>query len=88
MFKPIKGFSVFTIIVGRDGIVIEHRTPERVVGDSTYQHRVCVLDLDTLAPHPKRNKSTVAHHDLKNVDWDVYNKVLNNHYNLRLYYML
>ena len=44
MFKPIKGFSVFTIIVERDGIVIDHRTPEREVGDSTYQHRVCVLD--------------------------------------------
>ena len=47
MFKPIKGLSVFTIIVEGDGIVIEHRTPEREVGDSTYQHRVCVLDLDT-----------------------------------------
>ena len=58
MFKPIKGFSVFTIIVERDGIVIEHRTQERKVGDSTYQHRVCVLDLDTLAPHPKRNTMT------------------------------
>ena len=43
-------FSVsnFTIIVDRGGIVIEHRTPEREVGDSTYKHRVCVLDLDTL----------------------------------------
>ena len=73
MFKPIKVLSVFTIIVEGDGIVIEHRTPEREVGDSTYQHRVCVLDLDALASHPKRNKSTVApsHHDLKTVDWDV-----------------
>ena len=51
MFKPIKGFSNFTLIVERGGIVIEHRTPEREVGDSTYQHRVCVLDLDTLTPH-------------------------------------
>ena len=78
MFKPIKGFSVFTIIVERDGIVIEHCTPEREVGDSTYQHRVCVLDLDTLAPHPKRNKSKVApsHNDLKTVDWAVDNKAL------------
>ena len=32
MSKPIKGFSVFTIIVERDGIMIEHRTPEREVG--------------------------------------------------------
>ena len=32
MFKPIKGFSVCTLIVERDGIVIEHRTPEREVG--------------------------------------------------------
>ena len=56
MFKPIKGLSLFTIIVEGNGIVIEHRTPEREVGDSTYQHRVCVLDLDTLTP--KRNKST------------------------------
>ena len=74
MFKPIKGLSAFTIIVEGDGIVIEHRTPEREVGDSTYQRRVCVLDLD----HQKRNKSTVApsHHDLKTVDWDVDNKAL------------
>ena len=35
MFKPIKGLSVFTIIVEGDCIVIEHRTPEREVGNST-----------------------------------------------------
>ena len=35
MFKPIKGLSVFTILVEGDGIVIEHRTLEREVGDST-----------------------------------------------------
>ena len=78
MFKPIQGLSNFTIIVERGGIVIEHRTPEREVGDSTYQHRVCVLDFYILTPHPKRNKKTVApsHHDLKSVDWDVDNKAL------------
>ena len=57
MFKPIKVLSVFTIIVEGDGIVIEHRTPEREVGDSTYQHRVCVLDLDTLSPTQNETKA-------------------------------
>ena len=74
----------------RGGIEIEHCNPEQEVGDSTYQHRVCVFDLDTLTPHPKRNKNkTVApsHYDLKTADWDVDNKALNNQYNQRLYYM-
>ena len=78
MFKPIQGFSNFTIKVERGGIVIEHRTPKREVGGSTYQHRVCVLDLDTVTPLPKMKQKTVApsHHDLKTVDWDVDNKEL------------
>ena len=78
MFKPIQGLVNFTIIVERGGLVIEYRTPEREVGDSTFQHRVCVLDLDTLTPHPKRNKTNGCSVPswLKNVDWDVDNKAL------------